>query len=281
MQHGASAVEVTLATLNEEELQRLFSQHPLVGLQKVHRVLAVASGKGGVGKTTLAVNLALALSREGNRVGLLDADVYGPSVPVMLALHESPQWENHMILPVQKFGLQIMSLGMLAKEGEAVIWRGPMVGKAIHQLLEQVLWGKLDYLVVDLPPGTGDPSITVAQSIPAAEVLMVTTPQEVALADVRRSVSLFRKFDVSILGLIENMSYFLCGHSSVPIEIFGRGGGMKLSKELNLPLLGSVPIELEIRAGGDAGVPLMISAPDSAAGQIFQTIVRSIVANVG
>jgi ATP-binding protein involved in chromosome partitioning len=280
-QPGVSAVEVNLVTLDEEELQRLFSQHPLVGLKKVRRVLAVASGKGGVGKTTLAVNVALALSLEGNRVGLLDADVYGPSVPVMLALNESLQWENRMMLPVKKFGLEIISLGMMAKEGQALIWRGPMVGKAIRQLLEQVLWGELDYLVVDLPPGTGDPSITVAQSIPDADVLMVTTPQEVALADVRRAVGLFRKFDLNILGLIENMSYFICGHSSVPIEIFGRGGGMKLSDELNLPLLGAVPIDLEIRIAGDAGVPLMVAAPESEAGRIFQKIVRDIPAKVG
>lgn len=279
-QPGVSVVEVNLVTLNEEELQRLFSQHPLVGLKKVHRVLAVASGKGGVGKTTLAVNVALALSLEGNRVGLLDADVYGPSVPVMLALNESLQWENRMMLPVKKFGLQIISLGMMAKEGQALVWRGPMVGKAIRQLLEQVLWGELDYLVVDLPPGTGDPSITVAQSIPDADVLMVTTPQEVALADVCRAVGLFRKFDLNILGLIENMSYFICGHSSVPIEIFGRGGGMKLSNKLNLPLLGTIPIDLEIRIAGDAGVPLMVSAPDSEAGRIFQRIVRNIPANI-
>lgn len=277
---GVSTIEVNLTTLSEEELQRLFPQHPLVGLKKVRHVLAVASGKGGVGKTTLAVNIALALAREGNRVGLLDADVYGPSMPVMLDLKESPEWENKMMIPVRKFGLQIMSLGMMAKEGQAFIWRGPIVGKAIRQLLGQVLWGELDYLVVDLPPGTGDPSITVAQSIPNAMILMVTTPQEVALADVRRAVELFRKFDLNIVGLVENMSYFMCGHSSEPIDIFGRGGGARLSEELGLPLLGDVPIELEIRASGDAGVPLMVSAPDSEVGRTFQTIVRSILAEV-
>jgi len=252
-----------------------------MGIEKVQHVLAVASGKGGVGKTTIAVNIALALAAEGNQVGLLDADVYGPSVPVMLGLYEAPEWENKMIIPVQKFGLQVMSLGMLSKEGQAFIWRGPMVGKAIKQLLGQVMWGELDYLVVDLPPGTGDPSITVAQSIPKAAVLMVTTPQEVALADVRRSVGLFRSFDLNIIGLVENMSYFMCGHSSEPIEIFGTGGGSKLSEELGLPLLGEVPIELEIRQGGDSGEPLMISAPKSDAAHRFQSIARKILAEIG
>lgn len=252
-------------------------RNSLIGLENVKHVLAVASGKGGVGKTTLAVNIALALAQQDKQVGLLDADVYGPSVPVMLGLDESPERENNMIVPIRKFGLKIMSLGMIAKEGQAFIWRGPMVGKAIQQLLGEVLWGELDYLVVDLPPGTGDPSITVAQAIPKASILMVTTPQEVALADVRRSVELFRKFDLHIVGLVENMSYFMCGHVDEPIEIFGHGGGEKLSKELGLPLLGSVPIELAIRAGGDEGIPLMVSQSDSEIGQTFQEISENIL----
>jgi len=250
----------------------------LLGLENVCHVLAVASGKGGVGKTTMAVNVALALSQQGKRVGLLDADVYGPSVPVMLDLNQSPGRENNMIVPIQKFGLKIMSLGMIVTEGQAFIWRGPMVGKAIQQLLGEVLWGELDYLVVDLPPGTGDPSITVAQAIPKASILIVTTPQNVALADVRRSVELFRKFDLHIVGLVENMSYFMCGHTDEPIEIFGHGGGTKLSEELGLPFLGSVPIELEIRMGGDSGVPLMVSAPNSEPGRTFQSIAQNILA---
>jgi ATP-binding protein involved in chromosome partitioning len=249
----------------------------LLGLEKVRHVLAVASGKGGVGKTTLAVNIALALARQDKRVGLLDADVYGPSVPVMLGLDEAPGRDNNMIVPIRKFGLKIMSLGMVAKEGQAFIWRGPMVGKAIRQLLGEVLWGELDYLVVDLPPGTGDPSITVAQTIPKASILMVTTPQEVALADVRRAVQMFRRYELNIVGLVENMSYFMCGHTEEPIEIFGHGGGTKLSEELDLPLLGSVPIDLALRAGGDSGVPLMVSAADSETGRIFQTIGSKIV----
>lgn len=274
---GVKGVEVTLATLSTDELQRLFPKHPLVGLDKVRHVVAVASGKGGVGKTTIAVNVALALAEKGNRVGLLDADVYGPSVPVMLALNESPEWENEMMIPVEKFGLKVMSLGMLAEKGQAIVWRGPLVAKAINQLLGQVMWGDLDYLVIDLPPGTGDPSITIAQSIPTAAIVMVTTPQELALADVRRSIELFQKFNIGIVGLVENMSYFLCGHSEMPIEIFGRGGGEKLSEEFGLPLLGKIPIDLQIGKSGDAGVPLLVSAPDSETGRIFLGMAEKIM----
>jgi ATP-binding protein involved in chromosome partitioning len=270
-------VDVKLTTLNQEELRQLFPKHPLVGVEKVRHVLAVASGKGGVGKTTIAVNVALALAEKGNRVGLLDADVYGPSVPVMLGLNDPPAWENQMMIPAEKFGLKIISLGMLTEKNQAIVWRGPLVSKAISQLLGQVLWGDLDFLVVDLPPGTGDPSITIAKSIPRAAVLMITTPQEVALADVRRSVDLFRKFDMQIAGLVENMSYFLCGHTDKPIEIFGHGGGVKLSEELDLPLLGKIPIDLEIGKGGDSGIPLMASAPNSEAGRIFQNIAKKII----
>ena len=274
---GVSGVNVKLTTLTKEELQQLFPKHPLAGLDKVRQVVAVASGKGGVGKTTIAVNTALALARKGNKVGLLDADVYGPSVPLMLALNESPEWENGMMIPVEKFGLKVMSLGMLTEKGQAVVWRGPLVAKAINQLLGQVIWGELDYLVIDLPPGTGDPSITIAQSIPDATVLMVTTPQEVALADVRRSIELFRKFNISIVGLVENMSYFCCGHTEKTIEIFGHGGGEKMSKEFGLPLLGKIPIDLEVGKGGDSGVPLMVSAPDSETGRIFQGLAEKIM----
>ncbi len=249
----------------------------LAGVDNVHRVLAVASGKGGVGKTTIAVNLALALIREGRRVGLLDADVYGPSVPLMLGLTQRLRREHGTIVPANKFGLRIMSLGMTVEDDQAFILRGPMVSKAIRLMLTQVEWGELDYLVVDLPPGTGDPSITVAQSLPEVSVLIVTTPQKVALSDVRRAVGLFRKLDRRIIGLVENMAYFNCGHSAVPIEIFGHGGGEEFSRETGIPLLVSIPLDLEIRKGGDEGVPLMASAPISDAGQLFQSLAKKIV----
>ncbi len=273
---GISSVQVEFTTLNREEIERLFPKPPLKGIEKVKHFLAVASGKGGVGKTTIAVNVALALVKQGYKVGLFDADVYGPSVPVMLDISEALNQQDKMIMPKEKYGLRIMSLGMTVGENEAFIWRGPLVSKVINQLLDQVKWGELDYLVIDLPPGTGDPSITIAQTIPHCSILMITTPQEVALADVRRSIGLFNKIGQPIVGLVENMSYFLCSHSTEPIEIFGHGGGVRLSQETGLPLLGTIPIDLELRQGGDNGVPLMVSAPDSLTGLIFQTIAQKI-----
>ena len=271
-----SAIEVAVETLSKQEYEKIFPKAPLKGIEKVQHFLAVASGKGGVGKTTIAVNMALALVKQGYRVGLLDADVYGPSVPLMLDLSDALDQEDNMIVPKEKYGLRVMSLGMTAGQNEAFIWRGPLVSKMIYQLLGQVRWGKLDYLVLDLPPGTGDPSITIAQALPHCSILMVTTPQEVALADVRRSIGLFNKTGHPIVGLVENMSYFLCAHSSQPIEIFGSGGGDRLSKEVDIPLLGAIPLDLDLRQGGDNGVPLMVSAPDSPTGQIFQSIAKKV-----
>ena len=263
---GVSSVLVEVTALSQEEIDRLFPKRHFKGIEKVRHFLAVASGKGGVGKTTIAVNLAFALAKNGYKVGLLDADIYGPSIPMMLGLTEPLEQENGMIIPSEKFGLRIVSMGMTAGQDEAFIWRGPIVAKMIRQLLGQVNWGELDYLVIDLPPGTGDPSITVAQAIPQASILMVTTPQDISLADVRRAITLFRKHNLDMVGLVENMSYFVCGHSAQPIEIFGHGGGEKLSQETGIPLLGNIPIDLELRQGGDAGVPLMVSKPDSEVG---------------
>jgi ATP-binding protein involved in chromosome partitioning len=253
------------------------SKSPLRGIQKVKKFIAVASGKGGVGKTTVAINLALALQEQGLRVGLLDADVYGPSIPTMLDLHYQPDAAQEMMLPAEKFGLKIMSIGFMIDESQAVIWRGPLVSRAIRNFLDGVSWGELDYLVVDLPPGTGDPSITIAQSIPATVVLMVTTPQKVSLADVKRAISMFRKMDREILGIIENMSFFCCEHSSERIEIFGEGGGEALSSETGAPLLGVLPIDIDLRKGGDTGIPLMVESPDSPTGCIFREITDKIV----
>ncbi|MBV5305059.1 MAG: Mrp/NBP35 family ATP-binding protein [Desulfobulbaceae bacterium] len=274
---GVASVQVEIAIMSREESERLFPHPPLKGVEKVTRFLAVASGKGGVGKTTVAVNVALALARQGCKVGLLDADIYGPSVPMMLGVTETLDQVNGMILPLEKYGLRIVSLGMTAGQNDAFIWRGPLVSKMLHNLLDQVQWGELDYLVIDLPPGTGDPSIAIAQALPHCLVLMVTTPQEVALADVRRSIGLFHKTGQTIIGLVENMSYFLPTPSAQPIEIFGHGGGEKLSQETGIPLLGRVPIELELRQGGDSGIPLMVSAPESLAAVVFQEIGRQIL----
>jgi ATP-binding protein involved in chromosome partitioning len=271
-----SSVQVEVVALSREEFEHLFPAAPLKGIEKVKHFLAVASGKGGVGKTTIAVNVALALVKQGYKVGLLDADVYGPSIPVMLGLSEALAQEDNMIVPKEKYGLRIVSLGMTAGQNDAFIWRGPLVSKMIHQLLGQVKWGELDYLVIDLPPGTGDPSIAIAQALPHCSILMITTPQEVALADVRRSIGLFHKTGQTIVGLVENMSYFLSSQSTQPIEIFGRGGGERLSQETGIPLLGAIPLAIEIRQGGDNGVPLMVSVPDSATAHIFQTIAQKI-----
>ncbi|MBU0663941.1 MAG: Mrp/NBP35 family ATP-binding protein [Proteobacteria bacterium] len=271
-----SSVQVEVVALSREEFEHLFPAAPLKGIEKVKHFLAVASGKGGVGKTTIAVNVALALVKQGYKVGLLDADVYGPSIPVMLGLSEALAQEDNMIVPKEKYGLRIVSLGMTAGQNDAFIWRGPLVSKMIHQLLGQVKWGELDYLVIDLPPGTGDPSIAIAQALPHCSILMITTPQEVALADVRRSIGLFHKTGQTIIGLVENMSYFLSSQSTQPIEIFGHGGGERLSQETGIPLLGAIPLAIEIRQGGDNGVPLMVSEPQSTTGGIFQTIAKKI-----
>ncbi len=276
---GVSSVDVQLAAMSGEERKKLFPRHPLAGIDKVKRTLAVASGKGGVGKTTVAVNVALALQKRGYKVGLLDADVYGPSIPLMLDILDKPGMDAGMILPVEKFGLKILSIGMMLKKGQAVIWRGPLVSGAIRQLLGDVMWGELDYLVIDLPPGTGDPSITVAKKIPEIQVLMVTTPQEVALVDVRRAVELFAKMKRPVLGFIENMSYFQQPHSTERLEIFGSGGGQKLSLETGLPLLGTIPLDMDISRSGDSGVPLMISSPDSETAHIFLDIAMKIEKN--
>jgi len=274
---GVSQVEVDVTTLSPEEIKELFPKVPLKGIEKVRHFIAVASGKGGVGKTTVAVNIALGLAQKGLRTGLLDADVYGPSVPLMLDLPDALEEKEGMILPREKYGLRIVSMGMTAGQNEAFIWRGPLVAKMIRSLLGQVQWGELDYLVIDLPPGTGDPSITVAQAIPQAAILMVTTPQNLSLADVRRAITLFKKHNLHIVGLLENMSYFKVNSSADPIEIFGRGGGEKLSRETGLPLLGAVPVDLEIGRGGESGVPLMVAAPESETGRIFRHVVEAII----
>ncbi len=273
---GVSSTQMRVITLSKEEYEKMFPSVPLKGIEKVKHFLAVASGKGGVGKTTVAVNVALALAKQGYAVGILDADVYGPSIPLMLGISGELEQKDSMIIPKEKYGLRIISLGMTVGQNEAFIWRGPLVSKMIHKLLDQVEWGNLDYLVIDLPPGTGDPSISVAHAIPQCSILMVTTPQEVALADVRRSIELFRKMGQKIVGFVENMSYFRCGHSDQPIEIFGHGGGEQLSRETDRPLLGALPIDLELREGGDSGVPLMVVSPESLTGKIFQTIASKV-----
>ncbi|MFW2371945.1 MAG: Mrp/NBP35 family ATP-binding protein [Gammaproteobacteria bacterium] len=251
-----------------------------MGIQKIKHFIAIASGKGGVGKTTVAVNLALALAKQGLKIGLLDADIYGPSVPIMLDIQQEVEIEQGKIMPLDKFGLKIMSIGFMIDEDQPVIWRGPMVSRTIKDFLNNVLWGELDYLVVDLPPGTGDPSITIAQSLPEALVVIVTTPQKVALADVKKAINMFQKMGKSIAGIVENMSYFCCEHSQERIEIFGKGGGDVLSRETGLELLGELPIDIQLRQGGDMGKPLMVDRAESETGIIFQLVAEKLVSSI-
>jgi ATP-binding protein involved in chromosome partitioning len=230
----------------------------------VRHPLAVASGKGGVGKSTIAVNLAAALAGDGARVGLLDADVYGPSIPLMTGIDGQPGLTaDRTLAPFERFGVRIMSLGFLVERDVAVIWRGPMVMKALEQLLRDVHWGELDYLIVDMPPGTGDAQLTLSQKVRLAGAVVVTTPQDVALADARKGVAMFRKVDVPVLGIVENMSYFRCPRCSERTDVFGTGGGRAEAERLGVPFLGEVPLHSSIRAAGDSGEPVVVADPSS------------------
>ena len=227
----------------------------------VKNTIAVASGKGGVGKSTVAVNLAVALAKNGAKVGLIDADIYGPSIPLMLGVNKKPkalQTENGVKLePVESYGLKLISIGFLVDDDNPVIWRGPMASGAIKQFMSDVFWGELDYLVFDMPPGTGDIQLTLVQTIPLTGAVIVTTPQEVSLIDARKALKMFNRVNVPVLGIVENMSYFIAPDTGKKYDIFGSGGGEKLSKELNTPFLGGIPIDPRIRKGGDKGVPIV------------------------
>ena len=245
----------------------------------VKHAIAVASGKGGVGKSTVAVNLAVALARQGAGVGLLDADIYGPSIPLMMGRqNKKPRLDSHgrSMVPFERFGVRFMSLGFLVEPESAVIWRGPMVSKAIVELLGNVTWGTLDVLVIDMPPGTGDAQLTLSQRVELAGAVVVTTPQDVALADAIKGVAMFRKVNVPVLGIVENMSYFLCPHCSGRTEIFDHGGGQEQARRLKVPFLGEIPLDPAIRIAGDAGRPIVASAPESTQAMAFLDIASKI-----
>lgn len=247
----------------------------------VRNAVAISAGKGGVGKTTVAVNTALALARVGARVGLLDADVYGPNVPIMLGIHGEPvPAEDGRIRPLQAHGLKVMSFGTILKPGQPVIWRGPMLAKALREFLYEVEWGELDYLVIDLPPGTGDVQLSLAQSMPMTGAVIVTTPQDVAIADVSRGIEMFRQLRVPVLGVVENMSGYVCAHCGEKTDIFGSGGGHRLAEQYSLPLLGSIPLDLGVRLGGGEGTPVMVSDPEGPVGRIFSDVASHIAAEV-
>jgi ATP-binding protein involved in chromosome partitioning len=247
----------------------------------IRNILAVGAGKGGVGKSTTAVNLAVSLARKGARVGLLDGDVYGPNIPQMLGISEAPELDaEKRIVPPSAHGIKLISMGMLVPPDQPIIWRGPMLHGAVQQFMRDVLWGELDYLVVDLPPGTGDVALSMAQSVPMAGAVVVTTPQAVSVSDVRKAVGMFRQLNIPVLGVIENMSYFVCGHCQERTEIFGNGGGRRMAEELAIPFLGEVPIDTRVRSGGDQGQPIVAAVPDAPAAQAFDAVASQVAAQV-
>jgi len=245
-------------------------------IPEVKQTVAVSSGKGGVGKSTVAVNLALALQRTGATVGLVDVDVYGPNIPLMIGARGKPGMFNNRIIPVQAYGVKIMSIGFFLKEGDPVIWRGPMIHSAVQQFLKDVEWGELDYLIFDMPPGTGDAQLSLSQVIPLSGAVMVTTPQDVSLLDVRKGLQMFKKMNVPLLGVVENMAGFACPHCQHVTPIFGEGGGQKLADEFGVPVLGSIPLELETRVGGDTGEPIVVARPDSPQAKAFGRVASAV-----
>jgi ATP-binding protein involved in chromosome partitioning len=257
-------------------LQAAKAQSGPSGIPGVKYAVAVASGKGGVGKSTVAVNLAVALQRGGAKVGLLDCDIYGPSIPLMMGVHKKPGITGDKLEPLDNFGIRLMSMGFLIDEDAPVIWRGPMIMKTVHQFSHNVNWGELDFLVIDLPPGTGDTQISLCQTLPLSGAVMVTTPQEVALADVRKAAAMFQRVNVPILGIVENMSTFICPSDQKRYDIFGSGGGRKEAERTGVPFLGEIPITMEIRQGGDQGIPLMVAAPDSIPGKAFAHVAAEL-----
>ncbi|MFC3815712.1 iron-sulfur cluster carrier protein ApbC [Lysobacter sp. GCM10012299] len=246
-------------------------------MPSVRNLIAIGSGKGGVGKSTTAVNLALALAAEGARVGVLDADIYGPSIPTMLGLSGRPDSpDGKSIEPMRAHGVEAMSIGLLVEQDTPMIWRGPMATSALTQLLNETRWGELDYLIVDLPPGTGDIQLTLAQKIPVAGAVIVTTPQDVATLDARKALKMFEKVQVPVLGLVENMAVHVCSNCGHAEHVFGEGGGQRMAAQYGVPLLGSLPLEIAIREQGDAGVPVVVAAPDSAAARAYRITARRI-----
>src|SRR5438876_1965519 len=246
-------------------------------IPEVRQTIAVSSGKGGVGKSTVTVNLATALRQTGAAVGIIDSDVYGPDIPLMLGSRGRPGMFENRIIPVEAHGMKMMSIGLLVSDREPLVWRGPMIHSFIQQMLKDVSWGALDYLVFDMPPGTGDAQLSLSQVIPLSGVVMVTTPQEVALLDVRKAIAMFQKLNVPILGIVENMSYFVAPDTGKRYSIFGEGGGQRLADEYGMPLLGQLPLDPDTRKGGDEGAPIIVRRPQSAQAAAFREVARRVV----
>ncbi len=271
---GVSAVEIEM-TSNVR-----VNRQPVNLLPGVKNTIAVASGKGGVGKSTVAANLAVSLSLDGAKVGLLDADIYGPSIPLMMGITGRPQLAGQKLVPLEAHGVKVMSIGFLVDPMQAVIWRGPMVSGAVKQFMSDVDWGELDYLIFDLPPGTGDIHLTLVQSIPLSGAVVVTTPQDISLADARKAHKMFEKVNVPVLGIIENMSYYVCSHCGHREDIFDTGGGMRAAEELGSPFLGAIPLYTPVRIGGDLGRPIVTMEPDSEQARTIRQITRLMAARI-
>jgi ATP-binding protein involved in chromosome partitioning len=274
---GVSQVDVQLTAKVRSASAPETGRPPLPG---VKNVIAVGAGKGGVGKTTVAVNLAVALAKCGSRVGLLDGDIYGPNIPQMLGLSTQLTTDGKQIVPAEKYGVQVVSIGFLTQDDAPIIWRGPMLHGAIQQFFREVAWRDLDYLIVDMPPGTGDVALSMSQTVPVVGSIVVTTPQKVSLSDSRRAVRMYQKLNIQPIGLVENMSYYQCTNCHHEADIFGHGGGEALATELKVPFLGRLPIYQPIREGSDSGVPLVIAEPASSAAKAFLTLAERAAAQV-
>jgi ATP-binding protein involved in chromosome partitioning len=269
---GIESVEVKL----EVAAPRAGALQEPQAIPGIRNIIAVSSGKGGVGKSTVAVNLAVALAQEGAAVGLLDSDVYGPNVPIMVGVKEEPKVQEQVLVPHEAHGIRVMSIGFLNPGDRPVVWRGPMLHKIVQQFLYGVNWGQLDYLIVDMPPGTGDVQLSLAQLVPVNGAVIVTTPQEVAMADVRKAINMFEQVQIPILGIVENMSYYVCPNCSERHHIFGSGGGEELAKRFSTVMLGQVPLATTLREAGDAGTPILVSAPASEQAEAFREIARGV-----
>lgn len=273
---GVEQVEVKM----DAEVPKARGNVDKAAVEGISHIVAVSSGKGGVGKSTVAVNLAVALAQMGARVGILDTDVYGPNVPIMMGGNDQPVVRHDRLIPPVYHGVKTMSIGLLNPGDRAIVWRGPMLHSAVQQFLRQVEWGELDYLVVDMPPGTGDVQLSMAQTVPMAGAVLVTTPQEVSLGDVRKAYNMFDQLHVPVLGVVENMSYFICPNCTERHFIFGHGGGEALAARYDIPFLGAVPLSLSVREGGDLGLPIVVGAPDSSQAQAFREVAQHVAAQI-
>jgi ATP-binding protein involved in chromosome partitioning len=273
---GVSQVDVTMSA----QVRAAAVDLSRTGIPGVKNIVAVGAGKGGVGKTTVAVNLAVALANCGSRVGMIDGDIYGPNVPIMLGIKTQLTTDGQKIVPAEQYGIHVVSIGFLTQDDAPVIWRGPMLHGVIQQFFREVRWPELDYLVVDMPPGTGDVALSLSQVVPVTGSVLVTTPQYVSLADTRRAVRMYQKLNIPTLGLIENMSHFVCPNCQHESDIFGKGGGEGLATDMGVPFLGRIPMYEPIRRGGDAGIPLVLAEPDSPPARAFMSAAEQMAAQI-